>query len=196
MISDFGLTWRQDSGGKLYGVLPYMAPEILSGGQYSFASDIYSFAVIMYEIASGKIPYYHEEDISPINVIRGSRPGRPSSTPLIYIQLMESCWDSDPRKRPTASFLISMFDDWIHSKRKHLVIIYNSFQHAENERKNPELTKIDQTTSINRTSQSTSNSQLTTNVWSNPPTAVPPRKKRQSFLNRILVKLKILKPKS
>ncbi|PKY46708.1 kinase-like protein [Rhizophagus irregularis] len=191
MISDFGLTWRQGSGGKLYGVLPYMAPEILSGGQYSFASDIYSFGIIMYEIASGKIPFYHE-DINPNIIIQGSRPGRPHSTPVVYIQLMESCWDSDPRKRPTANYLISMLDDWIHSKRKHLVIIYNSFQHAENERKNPELTKIDQI-SINQTNQSISNSQLNSNIS---PTAATPRKKQKSILIRILVKLKIIKPKS
>ncbi|PKC57461.1 kinase-like protein, partial [Rhizophagus irregularis] len=61
MISDLGLTWSQDSVStdELFGVLEYMAPEILSGGQYSSASDIYSFAMIMYEIASGKIPFHH-----------------------------------------------------------------------------------------------------------------------------------------
>ncbi|CAG8612156.1 12636_t:CDS:2, partial [Rhizophagus irregularis] len=129
----------------------------------------------------GKIPFYHE-DINPNNIIQGSRPGRPHSTPVVYIQLMESCWDSDPRKRPTANYLISMLDDWIHSKRKHLVIIYNSFQHAENERKNPELTKIDQI-SINQTNQSISNSQLNSNIS---PTAATPRKKQKSILIRIL----------
>ncbi|GBB95735.1 hypothetical protein RclHR1_02600004 [Rhizophagus clarus] len=135
IISDFGLTWRQDSTGKLYGVLPYMAPEILSGNQHSPASDIYSFAMIMYEIASGKVPFYHT-DVNPVNIVQGSRPNLPPVTPAVYIQLMESCWDADPRKRPTASYLISMFDDWINSKRKHLSIIYSSFQNAEAERRN------------------------------------------------------------
>ncbi|CAB5364786.1 unnamed protein product [Rhizophagus irregularis] len=88
--------------------------------------------------------------------------------------------------------IIHNSDDWIHSKRKHLVIIYNSFQHAENERKNPELTKIDQI-SINQTNQSISNSQLNSNIS---PTAATPRKKQKSILIRILVKLKIIKSKS
>jgi serine/threonine protein kinase len=34
-----------------------MAPEILRGEAYNEASDIYSFGVIVWEIATGKIPY-------------------------------------------------------------------------------------------------------------------------------------------
>ncbi|GES82587.1 kinase-like domain-containing protein [Rhizophagus clarus] len=140
MISDLGLTWRQDSTttGKLYGVLPYIAPEILSGDQYSSASDIYSFAMIMYEVASGKIPYYNE-DINPIKIIQGSRPELPPATPFIYTELMKSCWDSDPKERPNAGYLVNLFDDWIHCKRKQLIVTYNSFQNAEIERKNSNI---------------------------------------------------------
>jgi serine/threonine protein kinase len=141
MISDLGLTWHQDSvsTGELFGVLQYMAPEILSGGQYTSASDIYSFAMIMYEVASGKIPFYHE-DINPINIIQGSRPDDfPPATPFIYTELMKSCWDSDPKERPTAGYLVNMFDDWIHSKSKQLIVTYNSFQNAEIERRNSNI---------------------------------------------------------
>jgi serine/threonine protein kinase len=38
---------------KVYGALPYIAPEILRGGHYTQASDIYSFGIIMYELISG-----------------------------------------------------------------------------------------------------------------------------------------------
>ncbi|PKC14045.1 kinase-like protein [Rhizophagus irregularis] len=138
MISDLGLAWRQDSvsTGELIGVLPYMAPELLSGGQYSSASDIYSFAMIMYEVASGKIPFYNE-DINAINIIKGARPELPSATPLNYIKLMKSCWNTDPKERPIARSLIKSFDEWIHdSETMQLTETYDSFQSAENERKN------------------------------------------------------------
>ncbi|GBC13145.1 uncharacterized protein OCT59_010703 [Rhizophagus irregularis] len=134
IISDLGLTWRQDSAsmGEILGVLPFMPPEILYDGQYFSASDIYSFAMIMYEIASGEIPFNNSiQDIDPVFIIYGSRPGPPPATPPCYIELMKLCWDSNPKKRPTAGQLVRILDDWIHSKRKQLDIIYNSFQNAE-----------------------------------------------------------------
>ncbi|RIA79556.1 kinase-like domain-containing protein, partial [Glomus cerebriforme] len=33
-----------------YGVLPYVAPEILRGQNYTKAADVYSFGIIMYEV--------------------------------------------------------------------------------------------------------------------------------------------------
>ncbi|GBB84953.1 hypothetical protein RclHR1_11540003 [Rhizophagus clarus] len=35
----------------IYGVLPYISPEILRRQNYSKASDIYSFGIIMYEVS-------------------------------------------------------------------------------------------------------------------------------------------------
>ncbi|RGB39891.1 kinase-like domain-containing protein [Rhizophagus diaphanus] len=40
-----------------YGVLPYMAPEILRKNPYTPASDIYSFSMIMWEFSSGIQPF-------------------------------------------------------------------------------------------------------------------------------------------
>ncbi|CAG8706626.1 18386_t:CDS:2 [Rhizophagus irregularis] len=71
------------------------------------------------------------QDIDPVFIIYGSRPGPPPATPPCYIELMKLCWDSNPKKRPTAGQLVRILDDWIHSKRKQLDIIYNSFQNAE-----------------------------------------------------------------
>src|SRR5204863_2620569 len=63
-ISDFGLSGPANepkSSDKIYGVLPYIAPEILNKGPYTSSSDIYSFGIIMAELSSGKPPYYNRK---------------------------------------------------------------------------------------------------------------------------------------
>ncbi|CAB5388566.1 unnamed protein product [Rhizophagus irregularis] len=50
---------------KIYGVMPYVAPEVLRGKPYSQAADIYSFGMIMYFVATGKQPFVNRaHDIS------------------------------------------------------------------------------------------------------------------------------------
>ncbi|EXX54562.1 Cdc15p [Rhizophagus irregularis DAOM 197198w] len=59
-ISDFGLSGpanEQKSNGKVYGVMPYIAPEVLYGGTYTLSSDINCVGVVMTELSSGKPPF-------------------------------------------------------------------------------------------------------------------------------------------
>ena len=59
-ISDLGLSKPIDylkSNNDVCGVIPYMAPEVLRGKPYTPASDIYSFAMIMWELTSGVPPF-------------------------------------------------------------------------------------------------------------------------------------------
>src|SRR5436189_59306 len=42
---------------NIYGIIPYMAPEVLRGKPYTSASDIYSFSMIMWEFTSGVPPF-------------------------------------------------------------------------------------------------------------------------------------------
>jgi serine/threonine protein kinase len=48
---------EQSNDGKIYGVLPYVAPEVLRGKQYSPAADIYSFGIVMNEFLSEEYPF-------------------------------------------------------------------------------------------------------------------------------------------
>src|SRR5437762_9179490 len=52
-ISDLGMCQPANSEAQsegVYGVLPYMAPEVLCGHQYTKAADIYSFGIVMNEL--------------------------------------------------------------------------------------------------------------------------------------------------
>jgi serine/threonine protein kinase len=47
-ISDLGFCGPADKSSKsIYGNLPYIAPEVISGKEYTFKSDVYSFAMLM-----------------------------------------------------------------------------------------------------------------------------------------------------
>src|SRR5436305_4509998 len=107
-VSDLGFCGPADKSSKsIYGNLPYIAPEVISGREYTFASDIYSIAMLMWEISSGHSPfinYDHDYDLA-MNIINGIRPKIVLGTPLKYKSLMEQCWDADPLKRPDINTL-------------------------------------------------------------------------------------------
>ena len=88
-LSDFGLSGpsnEQESDNKIYGVLPYIAPEVLNGKPYTSSSDIYSFGVVMTELSSGKPPFHkrkHDGSLA-LAICNGLRPEFGKGTPEIY----------------------------------------------------------------------------------------------------------------
>jgi len=79
------------------------------------ASDVYSLAMIMWQVCMRKRPY---EDLNFIQVAlaiqQSQRPPIPSSEavcPKAFANLMQSCWNDDPRKRPTMSQVVARLDD-------------------------------------------------------------------------------------
>jgi serine/threonine protein kinase len=91
---------------NIYGVMPYVAPEVLRGSPYTQAADIYSFGMIMYFAATGRQPFdnrAHDEFLA-IDICKGIRPEiNESEVPKCYIDLMKKCWDSDPKNRKNSN---------------------------------------------------------------------------------------------
>ena len=60
-ISDLGLSKPADKptvkSNEIYGVLPYIAPEVLRGKPYTKAADIYSFGIIMWELQCSEMTW-------------------------------------------------------------------------------------------------------------------------------------------
>ncbi|RIB16448.1 kinase-like domain-containing protein [Gigaspora rosea] len=100
----------------IYGVLPYVAPEVLSRqSSFTQASDIYSFGIIMIEISVGQRPF----DGVPFDKVLAARiwfelrPKFALETPNCYIELAMQCLDPDPQKRPTASVITgNLINGW------------------------------------------------------------------------------------
>jgi serine/threonine protein kinase len=119
VISDFGMSLHPDSetsgSTTVYGVLPFVAPEVLHDQVYTTACDIYGFGMIMYEVLSGKPPFFERNCDGALAVdicTRGKRPEIPEYAPEPYVTLMKKCWDSDRTKRPDAGTLSDEFNKW------------------------------------------------------------------------------------
>ncbi|GBB96975.1 hypothetical protein RclHR1_02890002 [Rhizophagus clarus] len=100
---------------NIYGVIPFIAPEVLRGESYTPSSDIYSFSMIMWEFTSGIPPFNnkaHDHKLA-LSICRGERPEIIENTPQCYVDLMKKCWDKNPLKRPSALEVLNIIKKWI-----------------------------------------------------------------------------------
>src|SRR6185295_2879348 len=98
----------------IVGVMPYLAPELFTGGLYSQATDVYAFGMIMWEISSEEKPFQeivHDKQLA-LRILHGLRPTITDDTPPFYRDLMQKCWHSDPTKRPTAQEIYELTENW------------------------------------------------------------------------------------
>ncbi|CAB5347940.1 unnamed protein product [Rhizophagus irregularis] len=114
-ISDMGFCGEVSNKYEtnIYGVMPYVAPEVLRGKPYTQAADIYSFGMVMYFIITGRQPFddcAHDNNLV-LQICSGIRPEIPEIPELKsnqYIDLMKKCWDSNPDNRPNAELISNM----------------------------------------------------------------------------------------
>ncbi|RHZ79209.1 hypothetical protein Glove_151g68 [Diversispora epigaea] len=102
-ISDFGLSKliganpNNPEKKNIFGVLPYIDPEVLSGEkEYTKAADVYSFGIVVYEIVTGFPPYPdipHDNDLA-LKICNGLRPKIPFHTPKLITRMIMRCWDA------------------------------------------------------------------------------------------------------
>ncbi|XP_065842440.1 uncharacterized protein [Oscarella lobularis] len=85
----------------------WTAPETISNGEFSKKSDVWSFGILIWEIASrGAVPYRHllDKTVAPY-IISGSTclQGQPKINCEGLRSVMLSCWKIEPEERPTFS---------------------------------------------------------------------------------------------
>ncbi|KAG9306477.1 hypothetical protein G9A89_008413, partial [Geosiphon pyriformis] len=89
---------------KIYGVIPYIPPEVLRGEKFTLAGDIYSYGMLLWELSTGKPPFYDckHDHILIMAILNGQRPK--ITSPLIppcIAEIIVKCWDPNPKNRPT-----------------------------------------------------------------------------------------------
>ncbi|KAL1211868.1 putative serine/threonine-protein kinase SIS8 [Cardamine amara subsp. amara] len=116
-VADFGLsrikheTYLTTKSGK--GTPQWMAPEVLRNESADEKSDIYSFGVVLWELATEKIPWETLNSMQVIGAVgfMNQRLEIPKDIDPTWISLMESCWHSDTKLRPTFQELMEKLRD-------------------------------------------------------------------------------------
>lgn len=104
------------SVGQLAGTVGYMAPEQLTGGTVTAASDIYSFGIVLFEMAAGRLPFDGTHLInSAVQRASGQIPWIRNEVPDIdprWESAIQKCLQPDPANRfPSAAAIAAHFAD-------------------------------------------------------------------------------------
>ncbi|GES83253.1 kinase-like domain-containing protein [Rhizophagus clarus] len=136
-ISDMGLCGEVGNVDKtqIYGVLPYVAPEVLRRKPYNQTADIYSFGMIMYFVATGRQPFdncAHNHHLA-LDICRGIRPEiNEEEAPKSYFDLMRKCWNSNSENRPNITELYdSLWSIIINNSEIEKAENYRNLYHSE-----------------------------------------------------------------
>ena len=112
-LCDFGIARELDRQPLTHaiGTPHWMAPEMLSGSEYGPEVDVYSFAMILYELLTDEVPW---KDVRPETMMKNVlidkiRPKLPRECPEALKDLIRMCWAQNPRNRPGFSEIYEMF---------------------------------------------------------------------------------------
>ncbi|KAM4738934.1 mast/stem cell growth factor receptor kita isoform 2-T2 [Anableps anableps] len=134
-ICDFGLA-RDITTDSNYVVkgnarLPvkWMSPESIFECVYTFESDVWSYGILLWEIFSlGNSPYPG----MPVDakfykqIKEGYRMDAPEFAPIEMYQIMSSCWDADPFKRPPFRKVVESIEQQLSDATKHIYLNFSS----------------------------------------------------------------------
>lgn len=129
-ISDFGLAKvRSKLPGNLTdeytmtgetGSYRFMAPEVYRHEDYTETVDVYSYAMILYNLMDGRPPWPHLNGAVAVKkaAVEGERPILPRRWDERLSNLIQECWDENASVRPSFQKILTVLDEYMTSKFK------------------------------------------------------------------------------
>ncbi|MGH7296047.1 MAG: serine/threonine-protein kinase, partial [Polyangiaceae bacterium] len=123
-VTDFGVakalgqSHQQTVAGQIKGKVAYMAPEVLSGTAFDRRTDIFAMGCVLYEAATGRLPFRGASDPLVMQaVLRGAYEPPPTvirGFPLELAGVIDRALASDPRRRfATAEQMRVALEEWL-----------------------------------------------------------------------------------
>ncbi|XP_037492900.1 serine/threonine-protein kinase STY17 isoform X3 [Jatropha curcas] len=112
-VADFGVARVQTQSGVMTaetGTYRWMAPEVIEHKPYDHKADVFSFAIVLWELLTGELPYSYLTPLqAAVGVVqKGLRPTIPKHAHPKLAELLERCWQHDPAQRPNFSEIIDI----------------------------------------------------------------------------------------
>jgi serine/threonine protein kinase len=102
------------------GTMRYMAPEVWLGKPYNSSCDVYSFAILLWEMLALEIPFhsFKSGDSFINNVFEGdTRPQIKKKWPGWLKDLLTACWSDDANSRSTMYTITQILRSGVAFKR-------------------------------------------------------------------------------
>ena len=94
------------------GSLRYMAPEVALRQIYSEKVDVYSFGIMLWQMAADKVPFkgMSKDDFMQRVIRNGERPEISMFWPSWLATLLQICWSPSPALRPSFAIVVQQLD--------------------------------------------------------------------------------------
>lgn len=107
-LSDFGLSSFKTSGSfsnPKGGTDAWMAPEVLGGGEATQFSDVYGLGMLLWELATRRVPYQKAGRAVTGWILSGKQEEilDTDNCPEPLAKIIKACWHKEPTQRPTAA---------------------------------------------------------------------------------------------
>jgi len=114
------------------GTSRWIAPEIINSprkgnsmpAMESKTADVFAFGMFAVEVFTGKIPFGEQKNEAVVlRISQGGRPEMPENAQAVGLTgdiwtLLESCWQHDPKKRPTMGEIVMRWEKFVENSNE------------------------------------------------------------------------------